>query len=191
MHYNEPDIRAMGRPEPRLAATSLNDRTDAQEGRRGGSARREERRIVMTSHASRPTVLLVDDNPELLAMLADGLADEFEIVTARDGAEGLEVFLGARPACAVIDIKMPNIDGYRLIRALRGDPETAESPLIILTALNQDTARLAGLLVGADRFMTKPVVPSELIPAIYQAIATTESDRQQRYQMLLDGPEEG
>jgi CheY-like chemotaxis protein len=145
----------------------------------------------MTSHASRPTVLLVDDNPELLAMLADGLADEFEIVTARDGAEGLEVFLGARPACAVIDIKMPNIDGYRLIRALRGDPETAETPLIILTALNQDTARLAGLLVGADRFMTKPVVPSELIPAIYQAIATTESDRQQRYQMLLDGPEEG
>jgi DNA-binding response OmpR family regulator len=140
----------------------------------------------MPSAPSKLTVLLVDDNPELLAMLTDGLEDEFAVVTARDGVEGLEAFLRVRPACAVIDIKMPSIDGYQFVRALRGDPDTAGTPLIILTALDQDTSRLASLLCGADRFMTKPVVPSELIPAIYQAIATTAEDRERRYRALLD-----
>src|SRR3954453_18108833 len=86
------------------------------------------------------TVLIVDDNDELLRSLEFALSalGPFHIVTASDGAEGLARVYEARPQCVVIDVKMPGVDGLQMARALRGDPETASIPLVILSALIQD-----------------------------------------------------
>ncbi|HEY7418984.1 MAG TPA: response regulator, partial [Ktedonobacteraceae bacterium] len=79
------------------------------------------------------TVLLVDDNPDLLMML--GLALKtlggYRILKAEDGIAGLELAVNEHPDCMVIDILMPGLDGFHLVRALRGDPETAQIPLIL------------------------------------------------------------
>src|SRR5262249_10146746 len=90
--------------------------------------------------AGKPTVLIVDDNEELLGSLAFALQrlGGFRVALATDGADGLEKAVALRPHCMVIDVKMPEIDGLKLVRALRGDPETAGIPLIILSALVQD-----------------------------------------------------
>lgn len=139
--------------------------------------------MAMPTHAHY-TLLIVDDNLDLLELLTDGLSDHFTIVTARDGIEGLTKFVEVRPDCAIIDVRMPGLDGFQLVRVLRGDPETANIPLIILTALNQDQARFAGLASGVDQYLTKPVLPSELIPAVHQAIALGQAERQRRWREL-------
>jgi CheY-like chemotaxis protein len=139
------------------------------------------------------TVLIVDDNRELLALIRESLTllGDFTVLTAADGVEGLERALEQRPDCVVIDIKMPGLDGYQLVRALRGDPATAQMPLVLLTALPQDHHRFAGSLVGADRFLTKPIKPDELVAAIEEAIRTGADERRRRMRTAVDEPFEG
>ena len=134
------------------------------------------------------TVLIVDDNLELLEVLSEGLelAGPFTVVTASDGAQGLEHCLTYHPDCLVIDVKMPELNGYQLVRALRGDPETAEIPLILLTALAQDYERFAGLAAGTDRYLIKPVTPRELAAAIREVLALSALERERRYTQLVE-----
>jgi two-component system, cell cycle response regulator len=113
----------------------------------------------------------------------------FTISTAVDGLDGLSKCVEERPDCAVIDVKMPEIDGTQLVRALRGDPLTEHLPLVILTALVQDKDRFVGLISGADRYLTKPVEAEDLIHAIHEAITLSAADRNSRFQTLAN--EEG
>ncbi len=138
------------------------------------------------------TVLLVDDNVELLEMLAEGLplAGPFRVLTAEDGMRGLEVYFDARPDCVVIDVKMPELDGNQLVRALRGDQESERTPLVMLTALAQDYDRLRSLFAGADQYLLKPVKPRELAQAILAAISLSQEDRQRKLRTLAaEGPD--
>jgi CheY-like chemotaxis protein len=125
-------------------------------------------------------VLLVDDNVSLLDLLTNSLyyIGGFRVLSATDGGAGLELAVSERPDCIVIDVMMPGIDGFQLAHALRGDPETAEIPLVMLTALAQEENRLAGLLSGADRYLVKPVRIPDLIEAIQEAIATSRVERE-------------
>jgi two-component system alkaline phosphatase synthesis response regulator PhoP len=138
------------------------------------------------------TVLIVDDNLELLQVLSEGLelAGPFNVVTASDGAQGLEHCLTYHPDCLVIDVKMPQLNGYQLVRALRGDAETAEIPLILLTALAQDYERFAGLAAGTDRYVIKPVTPRELAAVIQEVLALGAQERRNRYQQLVEEEEQ-
>ncbi len=133
------------------------------------------------------TVLIVDDDPDLLQMLTDGLEllGNFRVVQAANGIQGLEQFFETRPDCMIIDIKMPGLDGYQLVRALRGDPESAATPLIMLTALAQERQQFAGLALGADQYLIKPVTPRELVAAVQRALLIGEADRQARMQALI------
>jgi CheY-like chemotaxis protein len=137
-------------------------------------------------------VLIVDDNRDLLDLITTSLTmlGDYTVVTADNGADGLALAVELRPDCAVIDVKMPGIDGYQLVRALRGDPATSSLPLIILTALTQDHYRFAGLLAGADRYLTKPVTPTALVENIHEVVVLSESERERRLQALLDSDEE-
>jgi CheY-like chemotaxis protein len=134
------------------------------------------------------TVLIVDDNPDLLDSLAFALrtAGGFRVETATDGAEGLMRAVELRPQCMIIDVKMPNIDGLRLVRALRGDPETASIPLVILSALVQENDQSAGMFAGADQYLTKPTKPQLVIEAIHRAIALSAEERQRRLRALAE-----
>ena len=135
-------------------------------------------------------VLIVEDNPNVLSIITDSLLElgDFQVVTAADGAEGLAAFYAKRPDCMVIDVKMPGLDGYQLVRAIRGDPETAGTPLVILTALVQDSNRFTGMAAGVDCYLTKPVKPQDLVAAIQQAIARSEAERRQQLRVLVEEP---
>ena len=141
----------------------------------------------MNSSAPTYTILIIEDNLQLREFLQDVLQElgEFTVFTAADGVEGLEQFYQVHPDCVIIDVKMPGLNGYQLARALRGDPETALTPLVLLTALVQDREQFAGLAAGADYYLRKPVDPVELLETIYQAVQLDDEERQQRLQMLV------
>jgi CheY-like chemotaxis protein len=134
------------------------------------------------------TILIVDDNPLLLEFMQDALQElgDFLVVTATNGIDGLEQFYQIHPACAIIDVKMPGLNGYQLVRALRGDPETAQTPLILLTALAQDADQFAGLAAGADQYLRKPIDLLELVQAVYRAIQISDEERQRRMRILAE-----
>jgi DNA-binding response OmpR family regulator len=134
------------------------------------------------------TVLVVDDNIELLQLLTDTLQmlGRFTVVSAEDGIQGLQRYFEIRPDCMVIDIMMPGLDGYQLVKALRGDRDSAQTPLIFLTALAQDKDRFTGFAIGADQYLVKPVKPQELVAAVHQAIAVGEMERRQRQRALFE-----
>jgi DNA-binding response OmpR family regulator len=139
-------------------------------------------------------VLVVDDDPALLAAIADGLqiVGGFDVIFASDGASGLERFFAAAPDCVVVDVRMPGLNGYQFVRALRGDPETAQTPIIVLSALVQDREQLAGLLTGADAYLTKPVKIVDLVVSIDHAVRLTSDERQRRVRELTEtAPERG
>lgn len=142
----------------------------------------------MQGDATRHTILLVDDHAELLEFMTDALHElgNFDVVTALNGAQGLERYYEVRPDCMVIDIRMPGLDGYQLVRALRGDPETAQTPMVILTAMAQDVNRVASLAAGADQYLIKPVDPVDLVAAVHRAIQRSGEERLHALRTLLD-----
>jgi CheY-like chemotaxis protein len=133
------------------------------------------------------TILIVDDDPRIIEVLREGLEvlGGFRVVAAADGEQGLERFEDIRPHAVIIDVRMPGIDGYQLARAIRGDPATAQTPLVFLTAMAQDRDRYIGLASGADIYLIKPVAPSELVDAIRSALALDADGRLRRMRDLV------
>jgi len=124
-------------------------------------------------------VLVIDDDPALLTAVTRGLdlIGGFDVHTAKDGASGLDQFFSTRPDCVVVDVRMPGLNGYQFVRALRGDRATAETPIVILSALVQDREQLAGMLTGADAYLIKPVKIVDLVDAIDRAVHLSEEER--------------
>jgi DNA-binding response OmpR family regulator len=139
-----------------------------------------------------PSILLIDDNTELLDLLARALTHfgPFRVLQAADGESGLTEAVEAHPACIVVDVMMAGLDGYQLVRALRGDPDTTDIPVVMLTALAQDHFHLAGFLSGADQYLVKPVKPQDLVAAIHQAIASSREERTSRLRALVADDDE-
>lgn len=137
-------------------------------------------------------VLVIDDDPALLTALAQGLelVGGYEVISACDGATGLERFVTAKPDCVVVDVRMPGLNGYQFVRALRGDPETRETPIIVLSALVRDHEQLAGLLTGADAYLTKPVKIVNLMKTIDEAMRLTAEERTRHARGLADAQAE-
>ena len=135
-------------------------------------------------------VLVVDDDLDLLPYLETSLRElsDHEIITATNGADALELYYTHRPHCVVIDVRMPLLDGYQLARSLRGDPTSALTPLIILTAMSKDKDRFAGLAAGADQYLLKPVKMVDLLRAIDNAVHLDNAERQRRYEELAQDP---
>jgi two-component system alkaline phosphatase synthesis response regulator PhoP len=110
----------------------------------------------------------------------------YDVVVAHDGVSGLEQFFEVRPDCVVVDVRMPNLNGYQMVRALRGDPSTAQTPIIVLSALVQQREELAGLLTGADAYLFKPVTMADLLQTIDHAIRLSAEERDQRHRGLAE-----
>jgi len=114
-----------------------------------------------------PIVLVVDDEEmtrKLLRLMLE--RDGFVIVEAEDGLEALEIIKREMPDVIIMDVMMPNMDGFSACQALRSKPETAKIPIILLSARAQAEAIRAGLSAGANRYMTKPISKPELVQTI-------------------------
>jgi DNA-binding response OmpR family regulator len=111
-------------------------------------------------------VLAVDDDPIILRLLQLNLELEgFEVLTAGDGAAGLEAIRRERPQVVLLDVMMPNLDGFQVCRSVRADedPTVAATPIVILSARAQRADVEAGMAAGADAYVTKPFDPLELV----------------------------
>jgi len=132
-------------------------------------------------------VLVIDDNPTIVELIkyAVNLQSAYNVVVAYDGIQGLEQVYKERPDCIIIDVKMPRMDGYQLVRYLRGDATTANIPLIILSAMTRDEDQMTGFLSGVDEYLTKPFKPVALNAAIERVLRLTPADRQRRMDLLV------
>jgi len=103
-------------------------------------------------------VLVVDDVPPNVKLLEAKLTSEyFDVLTAFSGPEALDVISREHPDIILLDVMMPGMDGFEVCRRIKGDPVTAHIPVVMVTALDQPSDRVAGLEAGADDFLTKPV----------------------------------
>lgn len=137
-------------------------------------------------------VLVIDDNPTIVELVkyAVSLQGSYDVIVAYDGVQGLERIYEERPDCVIIDVKMPRMDGYQLVRCLRGDPRTVDTPLIILSAMTREEDLMTGLLSGADEYLTKPFKPTALNAAIERVSSLTSNERRQRTDHLAQSPED-
>jgi len=120
---------------------------------------------------SKKVILAVDDEPNILLSIEFILDMEgYEVHTARDGDEALEVAERVRPDLILLDINMPRKDGYEVCRILREREDMAGIKVIMLTAKGQTLERKKGLEVGADEYVTKPFSADELLLAIRMCI---------------------
>ncbi|OWA09968.1 hypothetical protein B9W62_12405 [Streptomyces sp. CS113] len=115
-------------------------------------------------------ILVVDDNKVIRQLIRVNLELEgFEVVTAGDGVECLEVVHQVRPDAVTLDVVMPRLDGLRTAARLRADPRTRELPIAIVSACTQYEVD-AGFAAGADAFLSKPFEPAELIRLVRQLV---------------------
>ncbi|WP_295399632.1 response regulator [uncultured Thiocystis sp.] len=125
-------------------------------------------------------VLLIDDDPhQLFAASLIVKRFGFAVVTAGDGASGLELARTERPDIIVCDIMMPGQNGFMLKSLLAKDPLTAEIPFIFLTARTLQADKLAALEHGVDDYLTKPFHPEELIGRIRAVLRRYDAGRRQ------------
>jgi len=116
---------------------------------------------------SRPRVLVVEDQPDLRAYLHQLLAPAYEVLTATDGQDALDVLAREAPVDLVTtDAMMPRLSGTELLAHLKADPARAGLPVLMLTARADETHRLTSLTVGVDDYLTKPFVPAELLARV-------------------------
>lgn len=110
-----------------------------------------------------PTVLIIEDNPDVLKYLELTLKDNYKLITATDGKEGMDKAYEIIPDLIVSDIMMPEIDGLELCSILKNDERTSHIPIILLTAKVTKANQLEGLSEGADAYLTKPFEAQELL----------------------------
>lgn len=114
-----------------------------------------------------PTILVVDDSPENLTVLSELLQPLYRVRAATSGPRALEIVRAAPgPDLILLDVMMPGMDGYGVFSRLRARPETADIPVIFVTAMDSVDAELHGLDVGAVDYITKPVTPAILLARV-------------------------
>jgi len=119
-------------------------------------------------------VLVVDDDPVILQLVTLNLELEgHEVLSAATGSEALEVARAERPEVLVLDVMLPEVDGFEVCRILTQDPETSAIPIVLLSAraLQSDVQR--GLDAGATEYVTKPFDPLDLVAVIERCAATS------------------
>lgn len=117
-------------------------------------------------------VLIIDDSPTELHLFQNMLEKAgFETLVADSGEEGLKAARAARPDCILMDVVMPGMNGFQATRKLTRDPQTADIPIIIITAKDQETDKIWGMRQGAVEYVVKPVADKELVATINAVMA--------------------
>jgi DNA-binding response OmpR family regulator len=119
----------------------------------------------------RPLVLVADDDPDILSLVALRLERSgFEVILARDGEQAVAAALEREPDIALLDVMMPKLDGYEVTERLRSNAATRHIPVILLTARVQEADIARGLEAGADDYVKKPFSTQELRDRVQAAL---------------------
>lgn len=119
-------------------------------------------------------ILVVDDHPHIARLIERELSREgHQVLSAADGEEALRLVARERPEVVILDIILPKLDGYEVLRVLKSDPETREIGVIMLTVLDQDGAVTHGLDLGADWYLPKPFVPGDIATLVRRFLQMT------------------
>jgi len=120
---------------------------------------------------NRRTILVVDDNPDMLQFLAGIFSHEYNVETAADGEEAEHIVTAKRIDLVITDLMMPKVDGLELTQYIKQHPETDNIPVILLTAKTAIESRLQALQYGADDYMTKPFEPEYIRARVQNILA--------------------
>jgi len=135
----------------------------------------------VTQKAHGPQVLLVDDNPTNLQVLYQTLeGDGYRLLAARSGKDALSIAQRTIPDLILLDIMMPEMDGFETCRRLKADPRTRESAIIFLSALNDTKDKVRGLELGAVDFVSKPFQPEEVLARVRTHLTVRDLQKQLR-----------
>ena len=130
------------------------------------------------SSAQRSKVLLADDNADMRDYICRLLGAHYEVEAVADGEAALEAAREHRPDLIITDVMMPKLDGLGLIRAIRGDPELSDLPIIMLSARAGEEASIEGLSAGADDYLVKPFSARELVARVNTLLAMARMRRE-------------
>jgi len=135
----------------------------------------------------RSTILVVDDNEANRELARGTLEDEgYRVVLACGGSEGVAAFERERPDCILLDVRMPEVDGFMACERIRSLPGGPETPVLFLTALRDVDTFDRALRAGGDEFLTKPVRPTELLVRVQSALKLRRMNAELRehYELL-------
>lgn len=127
---------------------------------------------------SRPVVLVVEDNPDMLAFVSRQLTDSYAVLTATNGAEALKILDGNYVSLVVSDVVMPVMDGFELCKTIKSELNYSHIPIILLTAKTNIQSKIEGMELGADAYIEKPFSIEYLHACISNLIQNREKLRQ-------------
>ena len=133
-----------------------------------------------TSTKEHKRLLLIDDDPNLILLVKDYLEFRgYEVITAENGREALDVLEQDLPDMIICDVMMPEMDGYTFVNHVRQNERTSWIPILFLSAKGQSQDRVKGLNIGADVYMVKPFEPEELVAQVEASLKQSFRQRQQ------------
>jgi DNA-binding response OmpR family regulator len=116
-------------------------------------------------------ILIVDDEPNIVMSLEYTFKkNNFEVFIARDGQEALDILKNALPDIIILDVMMPNVDGYNTLEQIREDDRLKDTKVIFLSAKNKEKDIEKGLALGADLYMTKPFSVKKLVEQVNELL---------------------
>jgi len=150
-----------------------------------------------------PTVLIVDDEREIRELLRYNLEKQgYNVLLAKDGEEGLSRIFATHPDLVLLDLLLPGLNGLEVLREVRSEPSTRETPVLLLTARGAEMDKLLGFERGADDYITKPFSPREVLARVDAVLRRVRPTRdaaelsagpltldQARHEARLDGVE--
>ena len=122
-------------------------------------------------------VVCIEDEPEMIDLVRLILSRKgFEVIGAPGGQEGLEAIASVKPSLVLLDLMMPDMDGWEVYQRIKADPDTSDIPVIVVTAKAQGIDKMLGLHIAkVDDYITKPFGPAELLSSVEKVLAKSES----------------
>jgi DNA-binding response OmpR family regulator len=121
--------------------------------------------------AERKRIVAIDDEPAMLDLIGIILGEDYEVITTRQPEQAQTLIHEVRPDLILLDVQMPHVTGWTLLRILRADEQTAHIPVIVVTALSGTVDRVFGLHIAhVTDYITKPFTPEDLLSCVAKAL---------------------
>ena len=132
-------------------------------------------------------ILVVDDDMDIVRLVRSYLEKAgYQILTAYDGETALKLLKAEQPQLLILDLMLPDRDGWDVARLVRSDPQLAATPIIMLTARVEDNDKIVGLEIGADDYITKPFNPREVVARVRALLRRTQVQQDSRTPQRLE-----